>query len=458
MKQAQSSSKSKWLTQALILSAMLNAVFVLIFFYFILKDRPVSSSFDYKPITSSLISRFSEPVINAQAIRVFQGMTYEQLLEKLQATKLMEDGYTERDLALACLVKEHFFDIRKALLGKMVQPRELYYQHGLEKKTVIIFAGLMERDYQQIQHFIATEKWPLTSQGLFKRLQVQILEKSEIQDSTLTQAFCQTPEFLAVETLFGRSGVPIKKRILLNLLAEGSWESLAQFVLSQKDSQDFSPARRQCLLLDYISQNSRTAAYLIAMTDRLYAEKRLDDHQVCLILNLLNEKTVEVQLFAKELLAGPRSDVVHQLAAKRLYEYAGEPVPDSIDYKIALAKFCPDDIKRAKQTAAEIAAQKIAQQEMIKSLPKNLVFSTVNQEADKKEISKNVGVGNLRPKFRDKPPASPSPRSHIVQDGESLWMISRKYKVGLEDLMQHNSLQSSIIKPGRVLKIPPVLN
>jgi LysM repeat protein len=45
-------------------------------------------------------------------------------------------------------------------------------------------------------------------------------------------------------------------------------------------------------------------------------------------------------------------------------------------------------------------------------------------------------------------------REHIVQEGESLWKISRQYKVKVEDLVQHNGLEKDRLLPGMVLMIP----
>ena len=63
--------------------------------------------------------------------------------------------------------------------------------------------------------------------------------------------------------------------------------------------------------------------------------------------------------------------------------------------------------------------------------------------------------------FESKPKTSTVPKEkgknqllHTVQEGESLWKISRKYKVSVERLMEVNQLGSEKIQPGRVLKIP----
>ena len=43
---------------------------------------------------------------------------------------------------------------------------------------------------------------------------------------------------------------------------------------------------------------------------------------------------------------------------------------------------------------------------------------------------------------------------YMVQEGDSLWKISRHYNVDIEDLKQFNQLHSDNIRPGKILKIP----
>lgn len=45
-------------------------------------------------------------------------------------------------------------------------------------------------------------------------------------------------------------------------------------------------------------------------------------------------------------------------------------------------------------------------------------------------------------------------RTYIVQEGDSLWKIARKLHVGIKALKEENQLQSDLLRPGRVLKIP----
>lgn len=313
--------------QVLGLSVALNCIFVLLFFYTALREEPLRRSFVYRPSPG----KGEVGASNRALLQAMRGWSWERLVQSLENRDLQEDGYATRDLALAVLVAWHHLDIARPLAGKRVQERRLPLSPSLE---IQLYPGLGDEAFAQIQHFIAVERWPLTSRGLYAHL-----KEGKPVEASLLQAFFLTPEFHALEALFARSPVPLRRGTLLKMVCEGSWKILAQYAESQKGAQDFSPGRRQCLLLEYIRGGSKTAAYLMIMTDRLYAEKRLDDRQVIDILRLLTEKTQEAALFARELLEAPRADSVHQEAARCLYAYAGEILPQPFDYAMALKRF-----------------------------------------------------------------------------------------------------------------------
>lgn len=86
----------------------------------------------------------------------------------------MEDGFSERDIALGCLVAFHNFDVSRALLGhdQPAQQRSLIYGRlkSGEPAAIDVYTGLTEQQYQAIKDFATTERWPLTSKGLFWQL------------------------------------------------------------------------------------------------------------------------------------------------------------------------------------------------------------------------------------------------------------------------------------------------
>jgi LysM repeat protein len=57
------------------------------------------------------------------------------------------------------------------------------------------------------------------------------------------------------------------------------------------------------------------------------------------------------------------------------------------------------------------------------------------------------------------PPATPGiPTTHTIQDGESVFCISRRYNLNPNEVMSLNGLTGSLVRPGDVLKIPQTGN
>lgn len=312
------------LTQALIISGAFNILLLTLFVYWIIKERPPTPYCEHKPPE---VRAIAVEHTNSDLIVHFNTLSFEQLVVKLSSTQLVENGYTERDLALGCLIAFHHLDI-----SRTTQPTQ---QRLIE--NISVYPGLSDEQFQAILKFVQTERWPLTSKGLFLRLQ------EGIPDPTLADAFTFTQEFLTIAMLFHRANVEVAKSELLQVLCDGSWELLTSFTEEQRQLQDLTPARRQYFLLEYIKQHSKHATYLILKTDREFATKKLDDQHVLAILELLSDKTPEAEEYALSLLTSPRSDAVWELAAIRLYDYQGETPPNKYQHHAALSRFVPEE-------------------------------------------------------------------------------------------------------------------
>jgi len=424
----------KRLIIVLAISGSLNIVLFTLFFYQMVKDVPPTPYFELKPA----IHEEQQPPLavehtNSEVIRRLRTLTFDQLILKLSNSDLVENGYSERDLALACLAAFHHFDLPRALAGTQLQERKMSYgrRPNGNPAEIVVYPGLTNTNFETIQNFAKTERWPLTPKGVFTLLQ----KKQNISDSSLNDVFLLTSEFLAFETLFNRSEVPVDKQELLSLLIEGDWKMLASFAEQQRASQDLSPARRQRVLLDYIVHGSKTAAFVMLKVDGPFAAKKLDDYHVLSILTLLDEKTPETEKFAIALLTSPRSDAVWKLAATRLYEYAGEDRPENLEHQDALTRFVP-------------GAKKISK--VIKGIEKPQVMPVAKKNISKSDKTinaiKKVPVKVAAPVKRD--------RFYTIQTGDNLYRISKKFNVNVETLKKVNKLTSDALKPGSTLRIP----
>ena len=344
-----------------------------------------------------------EEMANLRLLSVYSKKSFRELASLLTNIDVVEEGYRKRDLALSALVAFHSFHLDKALGGAFIQRRVIH----CDDQTIEFYPGLSDEQFQALIRYAYLEKWPLTAKGLFAMLQKQ-------RDEALEQSFAVTSEFYALQALFQKSSCEVSSNDLIDLVSEGNWQMLEGFVREQTQMLDLSDDRRRRLLLSYLAQQSHAAAKLLLRTDFQFALKRLDDRG---ILDLLSRDAGDLlPSFCLELLKSPRSDSVWAKSAELLYRFAGEEIPQPFDAKVALARFAPEGLKQVKEAPKPIA----------KEAPKEAV----------KEASKAMQ------------------KTHIVKEGESLWKISRIYKVKPDEIIALNGLEKDKIRPGMVLAIP----
>ncbi len=250
-----------------------------------------------------------------EALYVLGHMLPEQLVGRMNSKHQIEEGITERDLALGCLISLHYFDIAKALHGSTL-PKA--HQHTCSDRQIVCYPGLSDAQFAQIVDFLNSERWPLTSEGLFLALQ----RPSTAQDPTLMEAFFLTPEFLTLQRLFTRAESSVDRATILEPLLEGTWQMFQSFYQAALQVNETSPALRRRLLLSYVQAGSKKATYLLLKSDGLYASRNFDDPTVLMLLNNMDRATPEAETFVAELVHSPRTEQVleqaQQLCSKAL--------------------------------------------------------------------------------------------------------------------------------------------
>jgi len=407
--QSKGLSSVLWLPYAFIISGALNVGLISTFVYWSAKE-PVHNEqlYDYKNVADNKQQQVEVDYhSNDEAFGLFYIMTFDQLIAQLSNDQMIEDGYAYRDLALAYLVAYHDFNLDKALSGFPVQKRHVIIGSSAEGEShsadVTVFPGLYPEQFQAIAHYAKTERWPLTSKGLFLKLK----EHSIQEDPTLSATFYLTPEFLAVEALFNRAPIKVERSVLLDVVCDGDWQMLADFLQEQRLSLDLSHGRRRGFLLDYIVRESSSAARMMLNTDGEYVVRKLDDTQSLSVMRLLGDKDETSEQFVVDLLTSPRSDAVWDEAARKLYSWDGEAPPDKGLHMKALEKFVPQDMINEK----------------VAGLP-----------------------SQSQPKCDDK--------NYVVQSGDNLWKIARNFGVSIGDIKNASNLEVDVIHPGMKLKIP----
>ncbi len=408
--------RAKTLTQALIISGTINIGLLGSFVCFILKEK--QAAFSVEP--QQLPRDPSEHISNEKILQAYSALSFQELLLELENTQLIEEGYTKRDLALASLVAFHHFHIDQAIGGMIPQKRKVFFRSldASEAIGMTAFPALTDEHFRGILTYAKTEKWPLTSKGLF----FEIKRSGLNSDPFLLNAFYTTPEYHGIYTFLQKTSLPSDPMFTLSLMIEGEWDALHAFCDQQRLLPDFSVDKRRAFLLSYFDRfRSKTAAVLLTFQDLEYVSKRLDDSLLVFFLSLITKQKTALETIAKDILISPRSDEIRKKSASILYDLASESFPEGYQHQEAVKRFCPEVLLKAAMPTALPA-------------PSTVTITKVSEPFSIKEVSKTT--------------------VHVIQQGDSLWKISRKYKVTVDSIKNLNQLETDKLKVGRLLQIP----
>jgi hypothetical protein len=391
--------KIRFFTLALILSIALNIGLLANFFYQNIKDKNSTSD----PLVAKDEAEKINELSNIEFINYCSAQSFRELVLMLSNKEILEVGYCKRDLALSSLVTFHDFNIKKALLEQPLQKRLMYFEKNQEKIEIVLFPELTDYQFESVIQYATTERWPITSKGLFNCLK----NGSVPRDLSLEEAFFLTPEFLKIRTLFNRDDTFVRHDTLLHMICEGSWQDLEN-ILNNLNF-DFSKKIRQDFLLNYLNLESKMAAHLLLQLDYETVLNKFTNDTILKILEKIEIDTEFIENFCIELLKSPRSDEIWEKSAVKLYSSLGEKLPEPFDHRRTLARF--DQSFEIKEKLTQI--EPIIKHEQL--------------ETD----------------------------LYIVKDGDNLWKIARKFKVELKELIKANNLTfDKIIYPGKEIVIP----
>lgn len=405
MAKKQNLTQIRSLTIALFISAALNLILVAYMFFWALTDRPPMPYFEAAQISPTKEVRQAANPTNALIVRSYNALPYEQLVLKLQKKGLVEDGFSERDLALAVLATYYDFDVDKALSSRPTPLQRRWMSLGESQESIQVFPGLSNEDHEAVLVFLKTEKWPFKAKGLF-----QFLKKDSTRnDPSLIEAFTLTSEYSWIEKLF--KGTAVDTDRLIALIAEGDWGAVSSLVERIKKQKEPLQEMRQRYLLTELSNGSKQAAAIFLQTDYDFALKRLKDESVDQMVKTMTVADPLTLKYLNAIAASPRSERTKQLALKQYEALSGKKWEPLVSREIPVIKTLPVKPK----SAAPI------QQKPVAAKPK---------------------------------PAPIKDTLYIVQEGDSLWKLSKRYKIPVERIKAYNQLKSDALKPGSALRIP----
>lgn len=391
----------------LMISVALNFAFFITICYLLI--APTSSPGD--PLLSG------GQISNGWRLSELKKFSFDSLKEALTSSAPIESGYKERDLALAILVNDWDFDIERACPYVTLQKRQVLFKNP-PLGTITLFAGMSDAEFASIVQFTQKEKWPLTPQGMFRRLK----EPKGMATASLEQAFILSTSFVSIETLFHRSGALVDQKELLEMLLLGDWLDLVK--VNQETSLVADPLQKhQKILFHYIQLGSSKAADWFVKLYAPVALKQLPDRDLIAILKALPIEQVAHARFAKAILVTPRSDQVWKEAACFLARQNGDPIEEHYDHAAILARY----IAKAPTVAALPATKKVASQDSTPQVLEKVAPAVASEEKV------------LR---------------YIVQQGDSFARVAQLFKVNEAHLKQENPALRDPLKKGSVLLVP----
>lgn len=406
----------RWLIQWLVLSVSLNIGLLLAL---AMQHLPFSK------LSLSLPSSGQEWTRShlGSLLHSWKRATYKDLIGHLRNAQSVEHGFTIRDCAISYLRQHYGFEVARALEG---EPQELRVGR-LGEEEITLIAGLSERDFQLILQLAENEPFPVTASGALMWLhrEKETLSSKE-QESlrqliTLSETWKQFYKRLQKAHLF----LPIEE--LFNLVREIGWNSLEKI---SKEPEQVGQEREKFLLwlAEGAASGSIQAADWLMKHDAAWALRKLDERAIKVCIQKSHAPPQILRHFLQEVLSSPRSDRVRLIAAQRLYELEGT----SVSQNLTMAKALPQLQSNSPGRTA-------------------LPLATVNRKVvvEKKDSLKKEAV-SLKKETSTQPH-----RVVYVEQGETLWKVSQKYRCEMQEIRRLNRLQGDALIPGSALILPP---
>lgn len=266
---------------------------------------------------------------NEGIIQFYLGLEMSDLIFELNQKGAAEEGVSCADIALGVLVTFHDFDLKRVLGNSLPEERTLIFTDSKTKKqqTLAVYPFLSSAQKEALFRFATSERWPLSSRGLFRAL-----KKSKNAPASLKQAFYCTPEFQKLASL-----IPAAKPLILAALIESEWLDYVRlrFAIEREGLEKtlFEQAKK--------NRGGHTIELFLS-TSFEYALKKLSDDEVVDLLRHIRLSSKAASLFAKQLLLSPRSERVYYLSAALLSKIYNKPLIEPFNRYRAVEVFFPE--------------------------------------------------------------------------------------------------------------------
>jgi len=240
------------------------------------------------------------------------------LIEELNNTKLIANGYRAQELALA-LLRERGFQVEDPLRAVGAWPQlTTVYRYANKKKKIELFSMLSPQDISVVKQFIEESMLPLTAKTLIGRI-------NPTHPSCVKQALFRTDEWY----LFQQAFPYINKKFLLDVakqLGPSVFQTIVTWKQNLTNPQEFGPK----LLLLFAQHPSPLFAEILAARYRELLCYKSSDHILALLFRYLPEDSVYGKELSITLLDTQRKPHVWKMARTFLANTKKTAVPQTL--------------------------------------------------------------------------------------------------------------------------------
>lgn len=289
----------RWLWQALVLSVVLNAVFLLLFYTTVFRK----DIYKLQLFSGPLVAKSSRlPVISDDFLDHISSASLEEIFLLLKEERLFY-GYPVRGWALGVAIHHYGVDISPVLSHPLT-----FIKLGNEHATYFL-PDLCREEYDAVCAYLSLQRYPFTTQGLFRRI-ARDLEKGFVDEDCIYH-FCHTKEFLYLRTvLYGADEKVSTVASLARMVIRHGEELFFAFCNEQTCQTLISDGQRRSLLSAYVQRKEPLAALLLVVHDVDWVLHECADSVLKVLLDILPKESSYSQEFISRVATSPRQDIL----------------------------------------------------------------------------------------------------------------------------------------------------
>lgn len=168
------------LTLYLFISGGFNILLITLLFYVYFGERLPAIYFEAPTLNQSSLNQVVNERKTIEMIHRYRSLSRDQLIARLASTQYLENGFSQREIALACLVAFHHLDLSLALNGiQLPDPEKIDYGNRSNGSRIElpVYRNLSESQYEAIIRFAKMDRFQSKKQAASVILKKAVITK-----------------------------------------------------------------------------------------------------------------------------------------------------------------------------------------------------------------------------------------------------------------------------------------